>query len=439
MYPLTPSKVFVVEDVKSDDLCMVRLNRLLDAVGYSPDDVVWITDDNLGEAVADLQCLWPPETVPAGKIRTYMRPWVCNRIEVTGNRPDLRPLLKKCPEGTSQGELARIFGHINIAEDQHPHKHDRAQNTVCWPTYNLGTITGCPHGCLYCGEGKSGKFLGVGLNLEEYMEKVVGPVIEAYPWNKVFRMILQGADLMSFEPEYGLFDLFSTKLAEYEGRYGHFHTGGANVDWLADLAHKDRLIGVWSTTCESISQDIEPGSGAACERVDAGRKCQEMGIPVRYKFKPIIPVKNWRQEYADIIKYMLENSKPESIGFCVYMWLPFETLASQIDLDLLDSDFVEAARKAIPEMKGVKTGPFPHEIRKEIYQHMIREVRKWDKDVLLYVSTETREMWDELKGELGQDPACYICACSSVAVPGRKLALSPGLKFSTYARSPVYK
>jgi hypothetical protein len=29
--------------------------------------------------------------------------------------------------------------------------------------------------------------------------------------------------------------------------------------------------------------------------------CQEMGVPVRFKFKPMIPVRGWRQEYAEII------------------------------------------------------------------------------------------------------------------------------------------
>ena len=57
--------------------------------------------------------------------------------------------------------------------------------------------------------------------------------------------------------------------------------------------------------------------------------------------------------------------------------------------------------------------------------------------MLLYVSTETREMWDELKDELGQDPRCYVCGCSSVAVPGRRLGLSPGFRFSTYSPTPV--
>jgi DNA repair photolyase len=250
-------------------------------------------------------------------------------------------------------------------------------------------------------------------------------------------MILGGTDLITFEPEYGLFDLFSRTLAQFEDRYGHFHTGSANVDWLADLPHRDRLVGVWSTTCEAVARDIEPGSGHAFDRFDAGGKCTEMGIPARYKFKPIIPVRDWRSEYATAIEEALKRSQPESIGFCVFIWHDFDAMAAKLDLDMLDPDFVEAARGAQEEMKGKRQAPFPHEVRKEIYQFMIKEVRRWDQDVLLYLSTESREMWDELKDELGQDPMTYVCGCSSVAVPGCKLALNPGLRFSTYHPTPV--
>ena len=88
-------------------------------------------------------------------------------------------------------------------------------------------------------------------------------------------------------------------------------------------------------------------------------------------------------------------------------------------------------------MRGKRSGPFPHHVRREIYRTLIGEVRRWDKDVLLYLSTETREMWDELKDELGQDPRSYVCACSSVAVPGRRLALSPAFRYSTYHPTPL--
>ena len=249
-------------------------------------------------------------------------------------------------------------------------------------------------------------------------------------------MIGSGADLLSLEPEYGLFDLFTRKLAQYEDRYGHFHSGSSNVDWLADLPHRDRLVGVWSTTCEAVAKNIEMGSGRAVDRFIAGRKCQDMGIPARYKFKPVIPIRNWREEYAASIKQALEISDPECIGFCLYIWNTYDSMVKTLGADTLDQDYLEAARVSVDEMKGKKAGPFPHHVRAEVYRFLINEVRKWNKDVLLFLSTETREMWDELKDEIGQDPRAYVCACSSVAIPGGRLGLSPELRYSTYCPKP---
>ncbi len=437
MYPLTPMKMYMLDRVQDDPLCMARLERMLKGLGKTMNDVTRITEENLPEVVEELQSLWPPESVPEGRTRTYMRPLVFTTMDLSASRPDLRPLLKRCGEGASLGTLSNIYGHMTTVVDQHPHALDQKNDCVCWPTMNFGTMVGCPHGCQYCGFGRGGKFISIALNLEEFMEKVVGPVIELYPWNKVFRMILQSADLVTFEPEYGLFDLFTRKLAQYEGRYGHFHTASAHVDWVEDLEHRDRLVGVWSVTCEAVARDIEPGSGSAFERFDAGRKCVEWGVPARYKFKPIIPIRNWREEFGRAIEEAFRRSEPESMGFALYMWNTYESMAATLDLDLLDPWCVDEAKRAADEMKNSRTGPFPHHVRKEIYQFMIREARRWDKDVLLYVSTESREMWDDLKDELGQDPRSYVCACSSVAVPGRRLALSKAFRCSTYHPTPM--
>lgn len=437
MYALTPMKVYVLDRALKDPVCVTRMERMLAAMDLGNCDVKEITEANLPDVAAEIAQLWPPSEVPAGKVRSYMRPIIFTTIDLDYTRRDLSPLLAKCPPGTPMGLLEAIFGQMLTAIDQHSHERDRHNDCVCWPTYNFGTVVGCSHGCLYCGQGRGGKFLAIALNLEEYMEKIVGPVIEYNPWNRVFRMILSGADLITLEPEYGLHDLFSRKLAEFDERYGHFHTGSSNVEWLADLPHKDRLVGVWSVPSETVAREIEPGSGSPLERIGAGRICNDMGIPVRYKLKPIIPVRNWREEYATLLKQAVTLSEPESIGFSLYIWNSFESMSNTLPMDLLDPECVEAARTAAEQMKGVRTGPFPHETRKTIYRHMIREVRRWNQDVKLYVCTESRKMWDELADELGQDPKAYVCACSSVAVPGGGLALNPGLKYSTYWPTPV--
>lgn len=433
MYPLVPVKVYALERIQSDPRCVRRMERLLGGLGNEP-EVVWVNQANLGEALEDLHTLKPD--LGNGRPNTYARPLIFTTMEFRQHRAHLKSLLERCPEGTTLGELERVYGYFPAAIDQHPHERDRQNNCVCWPTYNFGTVFGCSHGCLYCGEGRSGRSLAIALNLEAYMEEIVTPVIEANPWNKVFRMILDGADLITFEPEYGLFDLFSRVLAEHD-RYGHFHTISSNVDWLADLPHRDRLVGVWSTTCEAVARDIEPGGGAAIDRIEAARRCQEMGIPVRYKFKPVVPVRGWREEYAAILEQALTRTRPESIGFCLYIWNTYESMTHTLPVELLDAECVEAARAAADRMRGVLTGPFPHEVRREIYRHLIAEARRWDRQVPLYICTESREMWDDLAYELGQDPRWFFCGCGSVALPGRKLGLSPGLRYSTYHPTPV--
>jgi DNA repair photolyase len=437
VYPLNPMKVYALEGVYDDPRCVKRMERMLAALDRSVDDVVTIAEATLPSVVEELQALWPPKDVPDGCPSTYMRPIVFTMIDLTSRRADLEPILERCPPGTDSGLLRAILGHFTLAVDQHPHHLDHQNNCVCWPTMNLGTVHGCSHGCLYCGEGREGRLVSVGLNLEAYMDEVVGPVIEANPWNRVFRMILTGADLITLEPEYGLHELFARKLAEYDNRWGHIHTASSNVDWLSGIEHLDRLVGVWSTTCEAVARDIEGGTGRAVDRIDAAARCQAMGLPVRIKFKPVIPVRNWREEYADIIREVFERTQPESVGFGMYMWHTCEQMLKHLGADRLDAECVEAARRAADEMNGVRTGPFPHEVRKAIYQHLIREARRWDADVPLYICTETREMWDELKDELGQDPRRYICACSSVAAPGRRLVLSPGFRCSTYHPTPL--
>jgi hypothetical protein len=93
---------------------------------------------------------------------------------------------------------------------------------------------------------------------------------------------------------------------------------------------------------------------------------------------------------------------------------------------------VQAAWDAADEMEGVITGPFPHDVRAEIYRYLAEQVRRWDEDVPLYISTESREMWDEVGEDLGQKPESFFCGCNPIGLPGRKLAVSKECPHSTY-------
>lgn len=432
MYRLEPLKVYALDEVRADQRWMQRMERMLAAIGRRLDDVSWFAVDEVPSIVGELKSLWPPEQAPSDLPITFLRPLVFTLQRLDGAPFDPAPLLQQCPEGTTAADVKHLLGYIDTVRAYHRREEDWEKDWVCWPTHDFGVMAGCPHGCHYCGEGKWGKYITVCLNLEDYMEQVVGPTIERFSWQKCFRMIGWGADIIAFEPEYGCFDLYTRKLAEYEEHYGYFHTTSANVEWMADLPHRDRLIGVWSTTGDKVARLIEPGAGPAVERIRAARKCQEMGIPVRFKFKPIIPVRGWREDYAAILRQALTLTRPESIGLCVIMWMDIDRLAKMIDLSLLDEEYVAEAQRLADEMKGCATGPFPPHVRAEIYRFFISVIRDFDSNVPVYLSTEQREMWDELQDELGQDPRAYVCGCSSVCLPGPRLDLSADCPCSTY-------
>ena len=55
-----------------------------------------------------------------------------------------------------------------------------------------------------------------------------------------------------------------------------------------------------------------------------------------------------------------------------------------------------------------RVGPFPDDVREEIYRHYISVIRSRDADIPLTLSTESMSMWQRLGKELGVTPANYV-------------------------------
>jgi DNA repair photolyase len=373
---------------------------------------------------------WPPQQDIPGVPIQHRRPLVFTHLKLEGTA-DGDPRVATCPDDVPRSYLLHVLGYIPPTQDFHAYDSDETRNMVCWPTRDFGIMNGCSHGCFYCSDGYAGKFLALGMNIQEYMEKIVGPTIEAMPQQRCFRLIGWQADIISLEPEYGAFASFLAKLAQYPDRYGYFHSNSDNVDWVQNVPHRDRLIGVWSLASEQVARLVEPASPSASARIEAMRKLNDWGVPVRVKFKPVVPIVGWRHDYARLIDQLFTRAKPETIGFCCLIWMSLETLKQRFD-GLIDPQFMQAAEDAAEEMKDQTHSPFPHAVRADMYRHLIAEVRKHDPRIPIFLSTETREMWVELEKEVGQKATSFLCGCNPVQVPGPRLHLTEGIRRSTF-------
>jgi len=415
MYAMEPDKIYAHKGLKSNPDAMTRMQRFLDTMERRESDVDWFAPEDAVRVSGELAAWKLDQTVPGGKLR---QPIVFTRLVLDGSKAEDDPIVKSPPKDLALHNLPSVLGYIQPFTFHHAPEKDAETGMVCWPSKFLGTVVGCSHGCVYCGTGREGKSLIIPLNVHEYLDKAIRKIADENPWQRCFLMIGFGADMATLEPEYGLYEDLLNLLSEYENRYAYFHSNGDCVDWVENLTHRERLIGVWSLCSNEAAALLEPGAPSASSRIAAMAKLCKWGVPVRVKLKPILPVRNWRESYAKLIEELFHKVKLETFGFTSLIWMTYEHLTGIFDTDLLDPTFVEAARAAQEEMKDSQHGPFPHEKRAELYRFLATEARKHAPKTPFFICTETCEMWDEMSAELGQSPRHFLCGCNPVQGPG---------------------
>ncbi|HOZ48573.1 MAG TPA: radical SAM protein [Candidatus Hydrogenedentes bacterium] len=417
MYPLDPPAVYAHESVMANPTYRARVERVVAALEKTRDIVTYRDDDlpdlilhqglmdgrkRMGrlDAVRDPILLFntfrfdSPEAVAARRERLVAQGVPCEQC-----RDSL--------VGTGAFHWARY----NLDGD--PCRHDK----VCRPCWRIHLEDGCVHRCKYC---DFGGLLVSMVNIEEYCE-YLGHIIERHPWQKTYLLDDDG-DPPGLEPELGV----ASRLIEYfgtlEDRYLVVHTKTWNTRWLRSLKHNGNTIMLWSISGATQSRFLEPKAGSTEERVEAARIAQEAGCPVRFKFKPIIPVRNWREEAAEAVRLVFERTTPDVISLCVFMWMTVDDMKSMLPVKLLDPEFLAEAESSVEEVKETRTKPFPPRVRAAIYDHYLNEIRKYDADIPVSLSTETFAMWKAFQDKLGMSATNYVCGCGPQSVPGaRKL------------------
>lgn len=288
---------------------------------------------------------------------------------------------------------------------------------ICRPAWRVHLINGCPHKCFYCG---LGGIITAMMNVEDYVDHLA-ELARRNPWEKTF-LYEDDSEALCLEPEYGAVEAIARYMATTEDRYLLIHTKSANVDFLEHIPEeaRRRIIIVWSLTGRTQSAKLEAESGTMEERIEAARKCHEWGVCTRYKYKPIVPVKGWREEIAEMTKLALERSHPDLIALFTLCWMDYADLVKLCDPELLDPVYLAAARDAAESMKDTKVRPFPDWVRKEVYEFCLDEIRRYDQDIPVVICTENAEMWREFGPRLNCRPDNYVCGCGPQATPWLK-------------------
>ncbi len=286
----------------------------------------------------------------------------------------------------------------------------------CQTALELNIVDGCVFRCAYCGFGRRVTFY-----LD--VERLIGRLEEAFasrPHQTLYKYSNM-TDLPPFEPELDSVAPMIRRFAREPDRYVMLFTKSDNVDFLLDLDHGGRTIISWSITSETASREIDRRAATMLQRIEAMRKCQQAGYRVRARLSPIVPVRNWRQEYDALFEELFAQVRPDLITLELLGWFEFEDLPKLIDPNLLDPDACAEAAAAAEDLRGVHWGPFTRATHEEVYRFCIEAVRRRCPDTPVAVCHGTAATWDALGDLMGMRPDNYICNCGATSAPGNPL------------------
>ncbi len=418
MKPVRPEHFYMTEWAHADERCRARMERMMGGFGVSPDRVRIVSEADLGETIAALH--WDELDVRQGRLRFDGDPDVVfNKFRwpdaaQTQEIVDRNPVLQK-PGGYTHTFLRMLYGCMEPYHYEDG-KRKRDSGVGCWSLYDLHSACGCFHKCQYC---RRGRVTTLMLNVEEFVDHVDDLMVRN-PWQKVFRYDVE-TDCLILEPEYGMCRALVEHYATLADRYLILFSKSDNVDFLLDLGHRGHTIMLWTLSTPEVSRLIERDTATTEQRIAAARKCQQAGYTVRFKFKPIIPVANWREQATDMLEQLFAAVRPDNLSMEMLFFDSVAELRELFDVSLFDPDFL--ALLAQHEASGQMTDhshPIPEDVRVEVYQHYAAEVKRLSPDTPLALCAETPEAWSRLGPALGMSRDSFVCNCGPVAVPGAR-------------------
>lgn len=407
MYTINAREIYVTEGVRKIPEAEARLERMLPSIqGGTPVDVSYgelneiLNSGEIGKVARDGR---------TGAILGGNPERVLVFDTFTWNESKRAGLLKKYPN------LGTLGPHPFTRRAQWNHEW-----CVCQAAWEMHSLMGCLHSCDYC---HINEILSIMLNLEELVVEL-GKKMKTIPDQQLYKYD-NHSDQITLEPEYGASDLlvnyFATRDLKPE-KYLLLYTKSDNVKHLLDLQHNGRTLVNWTVSPETQSRKVEKGTPSLEKRLIAMKKCEDAGYTIRVRFSPMIPVKNWKEEYRSMIRKLFDHATPDVITMDVIGFMSPGGMQESLDMDLFD----EEARTIIDSLANVERKwqkhVFPHDYRREFYQFIYNEVRSRNPEVPVTICNETFDMWEDcqLKWDPRMDIEDYACCCGPTSVPGNK-------------------
>jgi len=266
---------------------------------------------------------------------------------------------------------------------------------LCCNYFVAKNILGCPADCSYC-------YLQAYINL-----KAVTIFVNTDDFLNDFGKKAAGGKFRigtgEFSDSFFLDDLLNInkeliKICSSTESFLELKTKSAEVKDILGLEHKGRTVIAWSIAPEEIIKTEEKGSASLGERIIAAAKCAEAGYPVALHFDPLIYFPLWQKAYASLVENIFSVLPPKKV-----IWVSLGALRFHPHLKAVLYERFPDSKILFGEFIRGDDGKFRYlkYIRAEMFEKITGILRRFDKNMRIYLCMESPELW---KSVFGREP-----------------------------------
>ena len=222
-------------------------------------------------------------------------------------------------------------------------------------------------------------------------------------------------DSLIWEPLTGVSDELIPVFARQASAVLELKTKTVEIENLHEFDHNKKTIMAWSLNTERVIASDERHTTSLSQRLEAARKCQDMGYPLAFHFDPIVLYEGCEAEYQKVVEQLFSAVSEKNI-----VWISLGTFRFMPDLkQIIQQRFPDSKIVYGEFIAGLdKKMRYFKPLRIAFYKQFVKLIRDCAPNVLLYYCMEDDEVWQKTMGftprQKGDWPECWIRVLSSI-------------------------
>ncbi|MDU1910929.1 SPL family radical SAM protein [Fusobacterium sp.] len=177
--------------------------------------------------------------------------------------------------------------------------------------YYTSSIMNCIYDCEYCY--LQGVYTSANIVIFVNIEDCFSEIERILQKKSMYICISYDTDLLAMEGITGLVGQWYDFVSRNKKLKIELRTKSGNIKVLKNLKPKDNFILAWTLSPKEFAVQHENGAASLEQRLKAASEMLEKGWKVRICFDPVIYMKNFDEEYGELVKKTFNKLSPNKI------------------------------------------------------------------------------------------------------------------------------